>query len=245
LYLSFPVNMLESIKKIRIGKRMTKRIGCLHAHYSNIAYIEKALSGREADLLHFVDPALLYRISSDENFGPNEAGRKVKEQIEWIAHAGVDAILVTCTNYITVMQDEPFTASVPIIKIDEPFFAGICRYDEPQLLLFTNPATVEGTMRRLRQYARTRGGHRLEVEALVIEGVFEWVMKGNKEEHNLVLSDRLRRLVGTGEGKRISVCQLSMSEAAERIAAESGVPIGHPLESLVSGMDDLLWPARP
>ncbi|TVX99734.1 aspartate/glutamate racemase family protein [Cohnella terricola] len=219
---------------------MTIRIGCLHAHYSNIEYIEQALSGREAELLHFVDPALVYRISSDENFSLAEAGRRVKEQIEWIEHAGVDAILVTCTNYIAVMQDDPFTASVPIMKIDEPFFADICRYDEPQLLLFTNPATVDGTMKRLREYARMNG-HKPDVEALVIEGVFELIMKGNKDEHNRELSDRLRRLVGVGEGKSISVGQLSMSEAAGRVAAESGVPIGNPLESLISSMDTLLW----
>lgn len=74
---------------------MVKKIGCLHAHYSNIAYIEQAMSAYEAELLHFVDPALVFRVSSDPQFTLAQAQAQVNQQVEWIAASQVDAILIT------------------------------------------------------------------------------------------------------------------------------------------------------
>lgn len=105
---------------------MRKRLGCLHAHYSNIEYIENAFSPFNIELIHFVDPALMYRVTSDENFQESDAQIKVKDQIEWIAQCNVDAILITCTNYISILKEDELSISVPIIKIDEPFFDYIC-----------------------------------------------------------------------------------------------------------------------
>ena len=83
---------------------LKKRLGCLHAHYSNIEYIENALSPYNIELIHFVDPALMYRVTSDENFQEADAQTKVKDQIEWIAKCNVDAILITCKNYIAILK---------------------------------------------------------------------------------------------------------------------------------------------
>ncbi len=64
---------------------LRKRLGCLHAHYSNIEYIEKALTSFNIELIHFVDPALMYQVTSNEKFQESDAQFKAKEQIEWIA----------------------------------------------------------------------------------------------------------------------------------------------------------------
>jgi hypothetical protein len=71
-----------------------------------IEYIENALSPYNIELIHFVDPALMYRVTSNENFQESGAQLKVNEQIEWIAQCNVDAILITCTNYIAILQQE-------------------------------------------------------------------------------------------------------------------------------------------
>ena len=107
--------------------KLKKKIGCLHAHYSNIDYIETALSAYDIELSHFVDPGLMQRVGTDESFTVVDAEKKVKDQVEWIAQTGVDAILITCTNYIALLKEE--TLNVPIIKIDEPYFEAICKID--------------------------------------------------------------------------------------------------------------------
>ena len=179
---------------MRGGIELRKRLGCLHAHYSNIEYIENALSPYNIELIHFVDPALMYRVTSDENFQESDAQNKVKEQIEWIAQCNVDAILITCTNYIAILQEDQLSISVPIIKIDEPFFDYICNIQQPQTILFTNPATVEGTVERLKHYANNNQKS-LDLEVIVINNTFDLIMRGLKEEYNQEISNFLNQII--------------------------------------------------
>lgn len=123
---------------------MRKRIGCLHAHYSNIRYIDDALSEFNIELIHFVDPALMYRVTSDEKFQESDAQKKVNEQIAWMAQCDVDAILITCTNYIALLKEDQRSIAVPIIKIDEPFFDSICQIDQPRVILFQTLQLLKG-----------------------------------------------------------------------------------------------------
>lgn len=213
---------------------LRKKLGCLHAHYSNIEYIENALSPYNIELIHFVDPALMYRVTSDENFQESDAQNKVKEQIEWIAKCNVDAILITCTNYIAILQEDQLSISVPIIKIDEPFFDFICNIQQPQTILFTNPATVEGTMERLKSYANNHQKS-LDLEVIIINNTFELIMQGLKDEYNKEISKFLDQIV-KDEKKVISVAQLSMVDASQQVEDKTTKIIINPLKTLVSSI---------
>lgn len=210
---------------------MSKRLGCLHAHYSNIDYIEKALSPYDIECIHFVDPGLMHRVTSDENFYLADAENKVEEQIEWIAQCNVDAILLTCTNYIAILQEEQLSVSVPIIKIDEPYFESICQVKEPQVILFTNPVTVKGTIERLHQYAHNHQIS-LDFEVMVIDNTFDLFMKGLKEEYDQAITEFLDRIVKK-EKRLISVAQLSMVDASRQVEDRS---IINPLDTLISSV---------
>jgi len=207
---------------------LKKKLGCLYAHHSNIEYIELAFrSNEDIELVHFVDPGVLQHVSK----GSDDVARKVKEQIEWIISCDVDAILITCTNYIALLENEVvFNPPIPIIKIDEPFFESICSAQQPQTILFTNPATVEGTMARLRQYAKQHGKS-VNVEGEIIEHTFDLIMQGKKEAYNDAISKAIHNLMN--EQKFISVAQLSMVEAAQRLEEQTTRTIIHPLGAIV------------
>lgn len=219
---------------------MKKRIACLHAHYSNIQYIENALSSDELELVHFVDPGLMSRISADKNFDEVQAKNKVIEQIEWMSQANVEAILITCTNYIALLEEDRLHTSIPIIKIDEPFFGSICNITEPQILLFTNPATVEGTMRRLNEFATIHGKPIPDIEIRVVENTFELMMQGKNEQYVEELSKYIKGILASEKNKKISVAQLSMVGTAVKVEHELNVKIGNPLDSLILNFEDLL-----
>lgn len=206
---------------------MKKTIGCLHAHYSNIDYIEQAFNSfLEIELVHFVDPGLIQHVATanvDLSF-------KVKDQLEWIASCGVDAILITCTNYIALLKEDELSFSIPIIKIDEPFFQSLCEVSQPQIILFTNPVTVDGTMERLYHYAKLH--HKtINVQATVIDKTFELIMQGNKQAYNNAIKHYFQEIMG--KGLLMAVAQLSMVDAAEQFAKELDIEITHPLQSLV------------
>jgi len=218
-----------------------KRIGCLHAHYSNIAYIEQALSAYEVELIHFVDPALILRRSSDANFSLEQAQVKVREQLEWIASSNVDGILLTCTEYISLLQENELTRSIPIIKIDEPFFTYICSQKHPQIIVFTNPATVEGTMKRLYSFAHAHGKSPV-IEVRVIENSFDLIMEGKKEEYLSLVAQFMREIIisESNRFKLVSAAQLSMVDAVRSLNDESHNKLGNPLEPLIAYMEEIL-----
>ena len=223
----------------RRGNIMKRKIGCLHAHYSNIEYIQNALASDELELVHFVDPGLISRMAADKQFDETKARSKVLEQVEWIAQTNVDAILITCTSYIALLAEDRLPTSIPIIKIDEPFFRLICKMTEPQILLFTNPATVHGTMRRLNEYAAAHDQPIGHIEARVIEHTFELIMQGKKEQYHVEVSAYIRNLLAFEKNKGVSVAQLSMVEAAETVERESNVNIGNPLKPLAAYVERL------
>ncbi|PHD55875.1 hypothetical protein [Bacillus wiedmannii] len=211
---------------------LRKRLGCLHAHYSNIEYIENAFSLFNIELIHFVDPALMYRVTLNDNFQESDAQFKVKEQIEWIAQCNVDAILITCTNYIAILQEDQLSISVPIIKIDEPFFDYLCNIQQPQTILFTNPATVEGTVERLKHHANNHQKS-LDLEVIVINSTFELIMQGLKEEYDQEIAKFLNQIIKDTK-KVISVAQLSMVDASQQVEYKTSKTIINPLITLVS-----------
>ncbi|MEY9976906.1 hypothetical protein [Lysinibacillus sp. RC79] len=134
-----------------------------------------------------------------------------------------------CTNYIALLEEEQLKLSLPIIKIDEPFFEIICEEKQPQTILFTNSETVEGTLKRLQQYAEQHE-KTLDVVAKVIDNTFELIMQGKKEAYNSAIRQTLHHLAE--EQRHISVAQLSMVEAARQFEKESTLTITHPLKSL-------------
>jgi glutamate racemase len=213
---------------------LTKRLGCLHAHHSNTGYIEAALSLYDLELIHFVDPGLMYRVSNDDRYRKEAAQIKVKEQLEWIAQCNVDAILITCTNYIALLQEEKLSLSVPIIKIDEPYFDYLCNLKQSQTIVFTNPATVQGTMERFHQFAN-RHQKSLDIEVAIINNAFELIMQDRKEEYIQEVSGFLNQMI-TNEKRVISVAQLSMVDAARKVEAETSKTIINPLNTLVDAI---------
>ncbi|ANE47173.1 hypothetical protein SY83_13870 [Paenibacillus swuensis] len=210
-----------------------KKIGCLHAHHSNISYIEDALGGGTIEFVHFVDPGLMNRMKADPDFNLRKAQEKVHEQIEWIIHTNVDAVFITCTNYIALLDEKRLSASVPIMKMDEPFFRDLTDQNEPQILLFTNPATVEGTMQRLQHYVNAHHKSPQLFEAKVIDNTFDLIMQGKQQEYVDTLTDYMQTLLLTEPRRRLSVAQLSMVQAALNVERTLGISVGNPLKSLV------------
>lgn len=210
-----------------------KKLACLHAHYSNIDYLEEALSKYPISLQHFVDPGLMLRLTHDDTFTPQKAREKVRKQLEWIASCGVEAIVITCTNYIA-MLDDTFKLDIPIIKIDEPFFKVFSQLALPKTLVFTNPATVSGTTERLNTYL-DQSNRPMEYNIEIIHGAFDLVMSGQIDEHDVVVSKALREL-SDKKIPSIAVAQLSMVKASESVQAT----ILNPLLPLIQEIEKLL-----
>ncbi|RNB92335.1 hypothetical protein EDM56_01140 [Brevibacillus fluminis] len=207
------------------------RISCLHAHHSNIALIDAALVPFDVELVHFVDPGLVHRLGHDPSFDTQQAERKIADQLDWITRCGADLLLITCTNYIAAMKDQQY--SIPLIKIDEPFFAEMCAVPKPIRLVFTNPATMDGTVSRLMSYAAS-SGKAPQITVEVVPDSFVLVMQGKLDAYNQTVSSYLIELQQrVGDEEQIWAAQLSMVAAAQFAQQKTGLEIGDPQNPLV------------
>lgn len=178
----------------------------------------------------------MHCIQPGHSLSRKNAQAKVREQIEWVANCQVDAILITCTNYIALLEDAVVTTAVPIIKIDEPFFESLCQMKGPQTIVFSNPATVDGTMSRLYKYA-TAHQKSIDIEVAVIENSFNLIMNGLQEEYNQKIVECLEQL--RQNNRILSVAQLSMVEGAEQVENKTSIKIMNPLKSLKTAINNL------
>ena len=126
-------------------------IACFHAHHSNIRLIEQALTSYNIELVHYVDPGL-DRLKHDEDFGNALVREKVNQTLHWISRCHADAILVTCTLFAAVLDQQKEPLPIPVTGIDDSLLAMMLNSPKRYLLAFTNPATVELTMNRYRAY---------------------------------------------------------------------------------------------
>lgn len=215
-----------------------KKLGCFHAHHSNIEHIEASLRNMDIELLHFVDPGLDAR-KNDQSFTVSDIQKKIHHTLNWIASTGVDGILITCTFFTAYLNEEKLEISIPIIKIDTPLFHKICEKETPQTLVFTNPETVKGTMNQLDMFA-DRHQKKVNITPILIEGAFQLVMKGEKEKYRRIVEERLENLLNEERDKPLSVAQLSMAPLAQQVEEKAGICINTPLKLLESHIREAL-----
>ena len=225
-------------------------IGCFHAHYSNIALIEEKLADHEVELVHYVDPGL-DRLKHDADFSDVVIREKVAQTLQWIAECHADAILVTCTLFATVLEQEAIQVPVPVIGIDDPLLQEMRRVPGDYIISFTNPATIEGTMARLNQALQQEDENgqlhvakTSQTEAVCIPGTFELIMRGDQQGYLEAVREGLQQIAEQYTGKAVVAAQLSMAPAAAQVTIDRGIPIHSPLALLATYLEKDLGLAR-
>ncbi|OAS15604.1 hypothetical protein [Paenibacillus oryzisoli] len=210
------------------------RIGCFHAHYSNIEHIDIALRSLHVELIHYVDPGL-DRIKRDADFTAEMAQKKVLDTLNWITSNHVDAILITCTFFTAIYNEDVHHYSIPIISIDDPLFEEICQLDQPTVVAFTNPSTVQGTMKQLAAYAAKKG-IALDAAPVLLANTFDLIMQGKKHAYIEAVTQGLIDVIEANPTKRVVAAQLSMVPAAEAAEDQTKRIVGNQLVALATYM---------
>lgn len=225
-------------------------IGCFHAHYSNIALIEETLAAYEVELVHYVDPGL-DRLKHDADFSDVVIHEKVAQTLRWIAKCHADAILVTCTLFAAVLEQEATEVPVPVIGIDDPLLQKLRRVPGDYIIAFTNPATIEGTMARVNQALQHKDENgqphvakASQTEAVCIPGTFELIMRGDQQGYLEAVREGLQQIAEQYPGKTVVAAQLSMAPAAAQVTADRGIAIHSPLALLAAYLEKNLEVAR-
>ena len=193
---------------------MRPLIVCLHAAESNVGIIEHSLADRSFEIRHVVDTYLLTIIREQRPF--NEQKEYAFSKIIALVEQQPAFILITCTNYIVLLDLIELETNIPILKIDELLFAQLKDVQKPIKMLFTNKQTIEGTMARLKQTLSAE----LDIEVIFIPEVFDWYLAGDTLRHDQKVLSTLLELDASQH--IIAVAQLSMANSVERYSKLSG-----------------------
>lgn len=219
------------------GVPVRHRLACLHAHHANAAPLDGLFPPDAVEVVHYVDPGLVRRMAADPAFDAAARRGRVADQLAWIAAAGCDAIVVTCTAYSALAEPATGGSSVPVVTIDEPLFAALAAAPGPLAIAFTNPGTVEPTMGRLRA---ALGDRAEEAEPRLIPDAFDLFMAGQEAAYAERVAAGLVEIARSAGDGTVVAAQLSMAPAARRAADAAGIPILTPLEPLAARLTDAL-----
>lgn len=197
---------------------------CLHAAKSNAEIIDHLLHDMSFEIRHVVDTYLLEMIREQSCFNKQKdyAFHKIMELVE----QQPSFILITCTNYIVLLDQIELETSIPILKIDELLFEQLKEVQAPIKILFTNKQTIEGTMARLKQAIPSE----LDIEVIFISKVFDWYLADDKLRHDQKVLSTLLDL--DASQNIIVVAQLSMANSADKYSKLSGYLVLSPVTAI-------------
>lgn len=170
---------------------------CIHAHHSNIEWLEKTLS--EYQLKHIVIENLV------QVKNPSEVKKQVRQKLHALAANDVTCFVSTCTYFSAYL---PGNNSIPIIALDELLFKSIAH--EPIIqLAFTNEGTIHATLARYEKFKNPNQ----EFSVHLIDDAFDKVMSGDLKAYKEIVEKGLGEL---NQQIPIVAAQLSMEIAIRK-----------------------------
>jgi Asp/Glu/hydantoin racemase len=167
----------------------------------------------EAESFHVVDESLLTVTRKGGSLTPLTS-RRVLDHILSAADAGADVVVVTCSSVgPAVDASRPFT-SVPVVRIDEAVADEAVRRGPRVGVLATLKTTLEPTAELVDRRGRAAGSP-VTVVPVLCEGAFEALAAGDREAHDQLVLEGLRRL--SDDVDVVVLAQASMARVADEL----------------------------
>ncbi|MEI5988915.1 hypothetical protein A5881_000402 [Enterococcus termitis] len=197
-----------------------KKMICIHAHASNIPYLIKVFQNhQDIHLAHYVLTDFL------ENFTTENITGFIEEKVT----ENVTNVIITCTMYSNLLQQD-FIKEVPILRVEDPLVAHIVANSNKKELIFSNPKTVEQSMKKVETvYAEQK--RTTDYDVFIVPNAFDLIMRDQKEAYQRTLIDYLQEnnRLFTGD---IYLMQLSMAIVSNKQIDDLQQPIFTILDTL-------------
>ena len=136
--------------------------------------------------------------------------------------AGADAIFSACSSLGPSINVARELVSIPVIKIDDAMAEKAARESERVGVLATVPTTLGPTVDLINEKAAGMGKS-VEVRRGLVEGAFEELMAGNREQHDTMVSEAAQALAKTVD--LLVLAQASMTRLANSLSSDTGLPV--------------------
>jgi len=175
-----------------------------------------------AEVFHIADETLLGITRREGRLTP-ATRRRVLGYVESAAEAGADVVVVTCSSIGPAVDASRGFVDVPVLRIDEPMADEAVRLGARVAVVATLSSTLEPTAELVARRAR-EAGKDVEVVSHLCEGAFEALADGDRDRHDELVRDGLRRVISYADV--VVLAQASMARVVDTLSdGEKSVPI--------------------
>jgi Asp/Glu/hydantoin racemase len=205
---------------------MTKTLALLHTSFVFIN-VETMMRDMFAEimpdvrLINIVDDSLLADVMRVGAIRP-EVQRRMNFYVKAAADTGADAVLSLCSSLGPTIDEARTYVAIPVIKIDDAMTEKAAR-EARRIGVMATVATTLGPTVKLIQEKAAALGKDVEIYPVLVEGAFQTLMGGDKQQHDEMVSSAAHGLAPQVE--RIVFAQASMTRLAPRIQDEVHVPV--------------------
>jgi Asp/Glu/hydantoin racemase len=175
-----------------------------------------------AEVFHIADETLLGITRREGKLTP-ATRRRVLGYVESAADAGADVVVVTCSSIGPAVEASRGFVDVPVLRVDEPMADEAVRIGSRIGVVATLATTLEPTADLVVRRAR-EAGRDVEVVSQLCEGAFEALSAGDRDRHDKLVRDGLRRVIADTDV--VVLAQASMARVVDTLPDdERTVPI--------------------
>jgi Asp/Glu/hydantoin racemase len=219
------LNRPNSLKFNWKEEDMSKRVVFIHTVPTLIAPFNdpsKELLPSGVDWFHIADEMLLKLVLAQGGLSPF-IFRRVAEHVAAAYEAGASVVQVTCSSISPCVVASRPMVPIPVLKIDEPMVDRALQMGARIGVAATVGMTLKPTTELVVERARF-WGKEVQVESALCDGAFDFLMGGDGETHDRIVSERLKGLMD--HNNVILLAQASMARVAATISpADQKIPI--------------------
>jgi Asp/Glu/hydantoin racemase len=203
---------------------MARRAAIVHAVPSLVPVFNELTSELLPDVhvLHLADEGLLKELRSAGRL-TDELGGRLAMLAGYAEEYGAKVVMFNCSSLSPLVDSVKKRVNVPVFPVDEAMADRVVERGERIGVLATLQNTLGPTSDLIRKRAALKG-RKVEVEAVLCEGAFDALGRGDTESH-----DRIVREYLTGLSERadvVALAQASMARVADLLPeAERQAPI--------------------
>lgn len=170
--------------------------------------------------------------------------RRLAQYVWSAVDGGAEAVIVTCSSLGPAVEAARPLCPVPLFRIDEGMALEAVSRASRIGVLATLPTTLGPTGDIIRTSAAITGRTGCEVTEMLCEGAFERLSRGDREGHDKMVVEGLKRLAPRVD--LIVLAQASMANALAPLGPEpEGVPVLTSPELGMRHVRDRLFAANP
>lgn len=197
---------------------MSKKLAIIHttpATIQSLTELAKELFP-EVELIHMLDDSMLHDMVAKRSTD------KVEQR--WLTYAdmavlaGADVVLSACSTVGEFAEKADQALDIPVLRIDDAMAAQAVDTGKKIAVFATLQSTLDPTVSLIRRKAAQKGCD-CEVTTNLVEGAYEQLMAGNKDEHNRRIKDAVADVIDSVDV--VVLAQASMAGALAELSEEA------------------------